>query len=66
MMLQRSSASRSRRLYAVAVIVAAAVSAAPAARAAIIVDDSWADAGRTNGADPLDSNWWTSAASAGI
>jgi hypothetical protein len=34
--------------------------------AAIIVDDSWSDAGRNNGADPLDSNWWTSSASAGI
>lgn len=39
---------------------------APTARAAMIVDDSWVDAGRNNGADPLDSNWWTSAASAGI
>ena len=36
------------------------------ANATIIVDDSWADAGRDNGADPLDTNWWTSAASAGI
>jgi hypothetical protein len=25
-----------------------------------IVDDSWTDGGRSNGADPLDSNWWTS------
>ncbi|HRK32277.1 MAG TPA: PEP-CTERM sorting domain-containing protein [Tepidisphaeraceae bacterium] len=31
-----------------------------------VVNDSWADGGRDNGADPLDSNWWTSAASAGI
>lgn len=34
--------------------------------AAIIVNDSWADGGRNDGADPLDANWWTSAASAGI
>jgi PEP-CTERM motif len=36
------------------------------ASATLIVDDSWADAGRNNGADPLDSNWWTSSSSAGI
>lgn len=35
-------------------------------QAAMIVNDSWADGGRNNGADPLDTNWWTSAASAGI
>src|SRR5580765_5390329 len=31
-----------------------------------IVDDSWADGGRNNGADPLDTDWWasTSASSA--
>ncbi len=34
--------------------------------AAIIVNDSWADGGRNDGADPLDANWWTSAAAAGI
>jgi hypothetical protein len=39
---------------------------APSAQAAVIVDDSWADGGRDNGADPLDSNWWTSANSNGI
>ena len=32
----------------------------------IVVDDSWADGGRDDGADPLDANWWTSAAAAGI
>lgn len=31
-----------------------------------IVNDSWADGGRNNGADPLDINWWTSSASSGI
>ncbi len=36
------------------------------ANATVIVDDSWADGGRDDGADPLDMNWWTSAASAGI
>jgi hypothetical protein len=40
---------------------------APAARCGvIIVDDSWTDGGRNDGADPLDSNWWTSASSQGI
>ena len=32
----------------------------------IIVNDSWADGGRDNGADPLDAAWWTSSASSGI
>jgi hypothetical protein len=35
------------------------------ASAAIIVDDTWADGGRNNGADPLDSNWWSSVSSTG-
>jgi hypothetical protein len=38
----------------------------PSARATTIVDDSWADGGLSDGADPQDSNWWTSASSAGI
>ena len=42
------------------------VSTVPTAHAAVIVNDSWADAGRDNGADPLDSNWWTSSSSSGI
>ena len=33
---------------------------APTARAGMIVNDSWADGGRNNGADPLDTNWWSS------
>jgi hypothetical protein len=37
-----------------------------AVQGAIIVDDSWADGGRDDGADPQDSNWWTSSASSGI
>jgi hypothetical protein len=40
--------------------------AAPAAPADVVVDDSWADGGRDNGPDPLDSNWWTSSSSQGI
>jgi hypothetical protein len=36
------------------------------AHATLIVDDSWADGGRTNGADPLDTGWWTSTASTAI
>lgn len=31
-----------------------------------IVDDSWADAGRDDGADPLDTNWWTTTTSSAI
>lgn len=36
------------------------------AGATVIVNDSWADGGRDDGADPQDSNWWTSASSSGI
>ena len=40
---------------------------APSVAAAdVIVDDSWADGGRDNGADPMDSNWWTSSTPNGI
>jgi hypothetical protein len=39
---------------------------ATVAQAAIIVNDSWADGGRDDGADPLDSNWWTSSSPNGI
>jgi hypothetical protein len=28
--------------------------------AQVIVNDSWADGGRDNGADPLDADWWSS------
>src|SRR3954470_21251818 len=35
------------------------------ASAALIVDDSWTDGGRNNGADPLDTNWWSSVSSTG-
>jgi hypothetical protein len=36
------------------------------AQVQVIVNDSWADGGRDNGADPLDAAWWTSSASSGI
>jgi hypothetical protein len=32
----------------------------------MIVNDSWADGGRNNGADPLDTDWWTSTSSQAI
>jgi hypothetical protein len=40
-------------------LVSVLLAAAPTAQAAIIVNDSWADGGRNNGADPLDTNWWS-------
>ncbi len=46
--------------------LAVAFLVAPVARAVVIVNDSWADGGRDNGPDPLDTNWWTSASSQGI
>lgn len=48
-------------------LAALATLAAPALASPItVVDDSWADGGRDDGPDPLDSNWWTSASSTGI
>src|SRR5688572_2836205 len=47
-------------LYLVAILVPAVASAQ------VIVNDSWADGGRNNGADSLDSSWWTSSAANGI
>jgi hypothetical protein len=38
---------------------------APMVQAGTIVDDSWADGGRTNGADALDTNWWSSTSNTG-
>ena len=57
-----------RRLHAVqtCACLAAALLIATFAQAGVVVNDSWADGGRNNGADPLDSNWWTSSAPAGI
>ena len=51
-------------LFAAALTLA--IVSLPSARATIVVNDSWADGGKTDGADPQDSNWWTSASSAGI
>jgi hypothetical protein len=42
------------------------LAAAPTTRAALIVNDSFADGGRDNGADPLDSSWWASSSINGI
>ena len=47
-------------------LLCALVGWVPSASAAIIVDDSWADGGRTNGADPYDTDWWTSTATSAI
>jgi hypothetical protein len=35
------------------------------ARAAVVVNDSWVDEGRTNGTDPQDAAWWSSTSSTG-
>jgi hypothetical protein len=48
-----------------AFIVAAALVPA-SAQAVVVVNDSWVDGGRDNGADAFDSNWWTSSSSSGI
>jgi hypothetical protein len=52
--------------FSVVALVGLMLLLAPAAGAAVIVNDTWADGGRDNGADALDSNWWTSASSSGI
>jgi hypothetical protein len=45
----------------------AAASLIPAlGQAQVIVNDSWADGGRNNGADPMDADWWSSSTSSGI
>lgn len=36
------------------------LSATSQATTEIVFDDSWADGGRDNGADPTDADWWTS------
>ena len=38
----------------------AALTLTASARAAVVVNDSWADSERTNGADAQDTSWWTS------
>lgn len=46
-------------------MLVAALALTSAAQAGIVVNDSWADGGRNNGADPLDTNWWSSVSSTG-
>ena len=58
--------AKDRFLWALAYCIIILLAAAPIAQAAVIVDDSWADGGRDNGADPSDSNWSTSSSSSGI
>src|SRR3954447_2787886 len=53
------------KLVASSFLMFGAFLVAASARATLIVDDSWADAGRSNGADPLDTNWWSSVSSTG-
>jgi hypothetical protein len=48
------------------VLIGTLLATASPASATLIVDDSWADAGRTNGADPLDTDWWSSTATSAI
>src|SRR5262249_2123885 len=55
----------SRFASATCILVGVCLAMAPSANAALIVDDSWADGGRNNGADPLDTNWWSSVSSTG-
>lgn len=49
-----------------AVSTAAAAVPAKAATAGVIVDDSFTDAGRDNGADAMDANWWSTTTSGAI
>ena len=56
----------SRTLGYACLAASAALFVQTTAQAVIVVNDSWTDGGRDNGADALDSNWWTSASSQGI
>ncbi len=58
--------NHARTRWAACCVLAGTLLLAPSAFGAVIVDDSWADGGRSNGVDPQDSNWWTSASSQGI
>src|SRR6478672_3618034 len=40
--------------------------ALPARGGTIVVNDSWADGGRNTGADPIDTDWWTSTSNQAI
>ena len=43
----------------------AALALTTSAQATVVVNDSWVDLGRTNGADPQDAAWWSSTSSTG-
>jgi hypothetical protein len=53
-------------LVAVIAWVLAPMILAPNAFGTVIVDDSWADGGRNNGSDSLDTDWWYSTSSTAI
>lgn len=54
-------------MYRRLMLGACACAAVPALLSAgVVVDDSWADGGRNNGSDPLDTDWWTSSNSSSI
>jgi PEP-CTERM motif len=53
-------------LFALLAVAMTAFVSPPPLHAAVVVDDSFTDGGRNDGADPLDTNWWTSSASSGI
>src|SRR5215213_8380058 len=57
--------SRANLAAACFVLITASLASGPIAHSALIVDDSWADGGRNNGADSLDTNWWSSVSSTG-
>ena len=52
-----------KRFLVTAVIACAMILTPAMTFGAVIVDDSWADGGRNNGADALDADWWSSVAS---
>ncbi len=47
-------------------LVGGALAVVPTVGAVTIVNDSWLDGARDDGADPQDSNWWTSSSLNGI
>jgi hypothetical protein len=57
---------QSRRLRFACLASLTALGISVTAQAAVVVNDSFTDGGRTNGADLLDSNWWTSSNASGI
>lgn len=53
-----------KRFLVTAVIACAMILTPAMTFGAVIVDDSWADGGRNNGADALDADWWSSTSTA--